>query len=228
MTGSVVHIEGLNKSFTKGDAHIPVLQNLNVEIGASDRLAITGRSGSGKSTFLHVLGLLEAPDSGRLFIDNINVGELNEREQAWFRRSKIGFVFQAHHLLPEHTALGNVALPVRISGYPPSVANARAAILLEIVGLGDRMNHKPGELSGGEQQRTALARALVMGPSLVLADEPTGNLDPVTARGVLDLMLGLNEELGTTLVVVTHSLALAKQFPRHLVLGDHRLQEDDA
>jgi len=225
MTGSTIHIKGLNKSFTKEQTRIHVLNNVDLQVQASERLVITGRSGSGKSTFLHLLGLLEAPDSGQMIIDDIDVGGLNEPSQAKFRRSKVGFVFQAHHLLPEHTALGNVGLPVRLCGYPPAVANARAAALLDIVGLGDRKRHKPGELSGGEQQRVALARALVMGPSLVLADEPTGNLDPETAQGVLDLMLRLNDELGTTLVVVTHSLALARQFPRHLVLAEHGLTD---
>lgn len=227
MNGSSVHIKGINKSFTKGEAKIEVLRNVDLDITASERLVITGRSGSGKSTFLHVLGLLESADSGQILIDEVPVHNLNDLGRAEFRRTKVGFIFQAHHLLPEHTAIGNVGLPVRISGYPPSLAKERAEALLEIVGLADRMKHKPGELSGGEQQRVALARALVMGPSLVLADEPTGNLDPETAQGVLDLMVGLNEEMGTTLVVVTHSLALAEQFPRHLVLGELGLVESE-
>jgi lipoprotein-releasing system ATP-binding protein len=227
MNGSSVSISGLSKTFSKGEATITVLKDVDLTIPASERLVITGRSGSGKSTFLHLLGLLEGPDSGQIVIDGVPVHDLNDRDRAAFRRTKVGFIFQAHHLLPEHTAIGNIGLPIRLSGYSPSLANERAEALLEIVGLSDRMHHKPGELSGGEQQRVALARALVMGPSLVLADEPTGNLDPETAQGVLDLMIRLNEELGTTLVVVTHSLALAAQFPRHLVLGESGLVESE-
>jgi lipoprotein-releasing system ATP-binding protein len=218
MAGVHVRIERMCRTHYKGSARIEVLRDVDLEFEPGDRIAIVGPSGSGKSTFLHALGLLDHPTSGRIWLDGRDVSELADGERAHLRNRKVGFVFQAHHLLAEHTAVGNVMIPVRLAGGSPDSAQARASALLEVVGLKERLSHKPGELSGGEQQRVAIARALVMAPGLVLADEPTGNLDPGTALGVFELLLELNSQLGSTLVVVTHSRELAKRFPRRLSL----------
>lgn len=220
-----VHVENLQRQHRKGGKVIDVLRGVNATFEPGERVAILGPSGSGKSTFLHQLGLLDRPSGGRVFLDGQDTSTLSERERATFRSRRIGFVFQAHHLLPEHTALGNVALPVQLAGGSERAAKERSVALLEAVGLAERMHHRPGELSGGEQQRVALARALVMGPGLVLADEPTGNLDPDTAAGVFELMLRLNEQLKSTLLVVTHSEVLAQRFPRRLYLERGTLGE---
>ena len=225
MAGVQVQIEDLWRTHYKGDTEIGVLRGIDLTIESGDRLAILGPSGSGKSTFLHALGMLDRPTSGVLRLDGVDVASLGERRRAALRNQSVGFVFQAHNLLPERDALGNVMIPVRIAGAPFHVARVRAEALLTAVGLADRMSHKPGELSGGEQQRVALARALVMGPGLVLADEPTGNLDPATAEGVFELMLQLNRQLGSTLVVVTHSRELAERFPRRLIIEAGRFRE---
>jgi len=225
MTGVHVRLEDLRRTHVKGDERIEVLRGVDLELEPGERVAIVGPSGSGKSTFLHMLGLLDRPTGGRLLLDGVDVEGLSENERARLRNRSIGFVFQAHHLLPEHDAVGNVMIPVRLAGAGVEIARARAEGLLRAVGLGHRTNHRPGELSGGEQQRVALARALVMGPGLVLADEPTGNLDPATSWGVFDLMLQLNQQLGSTLVVVTHSLELAERFPRRLLLQEGRFLE---
>ncbi len=225
MSGVPVRIRGLSRVHQKGAQTIPVLREVDLDLAAGERVAVIGPSGSGKSTFLHVLGLLDHPTSGTVELDGKAAHRLGEAERARLRNERIGFVFQAHHLLPEHSAIGNVSIPVRLAGASPSVAEARAAALLEAVGLSHRMTHKPGELSGGEQQRVAIARALVMAPGLVLADEPTGNLDPRTAGGVFDLLVGLNEQLGSTLVVVTHSHELAHRFPRRLSLESGQFRE---
>ncbi len=218
MSGVHIKIKNLSRSHRKGVRKIEVLKGIDIELTPGERIAIVGPSGSGKSTFLHLLGLLDRPTRGQILFDGTDVAQLADRRRAHLRNRKIGFVFQAHNLLPEQTAVGNVMVPVRFAGSSVKVAKARATALLEGTGLGDRLDHKPGELSGGEQQRVALARALVMGPGLVLADEPTGNLDPDTASGVFELMLQLNQQLGSTVVVVTHSLELAARFPRQLLL----------
>jgi lipoprotein-releasing system ATP-binding protein len=225
MTGVRVDIEGLCKRHVKAGRALDVLLDVDLSLAPGDRVAIVGPSGSGKSTFLHLLGLLDRPTAGRVRFDGQDAATLSEYARATLRNRQIGYVFQAHNLLPEHTALGNAGMPVRLAGAAPAVADARAAALLRAVGLGHRLHHQPGELSGGEQQRVALARALVMGPGLVLADEPTGNLDPATAGGVFDLMMQLNAQLGSTLVVVTHSQELAARFPRQLAFAAGRLQE---
>jgi lipoprotein-releasing system ATP-binding protein len=204
---------------------IDVLRDIDLSLQPGERVAVVGPSGSGKSTFLHLVGLLDRPTAGTVTIDGELTGRLGEGQLARVRNRRIGFVFQAHHLLPEHTALGNVMMPVRLAGGPRDVAQVRAEALLAAVGLEHRMTHRPGELSGGEQQRVALARALVLAPGLVLADEPTGNLDPHTARGVLDLLVDLNAQLGSTLVVVTHSREFAELFPRRLSLDEGRFTE---
>jgi len=225
MSGVHVEIRDLSRRHTKGQRTIEVLQGIDLTLEPGSRVAIVGPSGSGKSTFLHLLGMLDRPNSGEIRLDGSDVGSLTDARRASLRNRKIGFVFQAHHLLPEQTAIGNVMAPVRFAGSSVAIARTRAAALLEATGLGDRLDHKPGELSGGEQQRVALARALVMGPGLVLADEPTGNLDPETASGVFELMLQLNEQLGSTVVVVTHSLELASRFPRQLFLEAGQFRE---
>ncbi|HHO51202.1 MAG TPA: ABC transporter ATP-binding protein [Deltaproteobacteria bacterium] len=194
-------------------------------LSSGERVAIVGPSGSGKSTFLHAVGLLDQPTAGSVCFDGRDTLSMSSSERARIRNRRIGFVFQAHNLLPEHSALGNVMIPVRLAGSSASVAEARAIALLAAVGLGARLSHKPGELSGGEQQRVAIARALVMAPDLVLADEPTGNLDPDTAAGVFELLLDLNTQLESTLVVVTHSRSLAERFPRRLILDGGLFRE---
>ncbi|MBT3217807.1 MAG: ABC transporter ATP-binding protein [Proteobacteria bacterium] len=226
MSGVRVQTSGLIKVYRKAGHVIRVLDGIDIELDAGERVAVVGDSGAGKSTLLHLLGLLDQPSEGTISLDGRLASSMTRHQQAHLRNRMVGFVFQAHNLLPEHTALGNVMVPVRLSGASVSVAKQRAQALLRAVGLGDRMLHQPGELSGGEQQRVALARALVMGPGLVLADEPTGNLDPRTASGVFELMLRLNEQLGSTLVVVTHSGELASRFPRCLRLTNGRFEEE--
>jgi len=225
MSGVHVQIKNLSRSHRKGARAIDVLNDVDLELEPGERVAIVGPSGSGKSTFLHLVGMLDRPTKGQILLDGVDVGRLGDQKRAHLRNRRIGFVFQAHHLLPEQTAVGNVMVPVRFAGSSVKVARARATALLEGTGLGHRLDHKPGELSGGEQQRVALARALVMGPGLVLADEPTGNLDPDTAKGVFDLMLQLNQQLGSTVLVVTHSLDLAARFPRQLFLDSGQFVE---
>jgi len=228
MSGVRVDLKALTKSYLKGEARIDVLRGIDLSLAPGERVAVVGPSGSGKSTFLHLLGMLDHPTFGSVFLDDVDVHTVPERERNRLRNRSVGLVFQAHNLLLEHDALNNVMIPCRLAGAKAALAAARARALLRAVGLGERITHKPGELSGGEQQRVALARALVMGPGLVLADEPTGNLDPHTADGVFDLLLRLNAQLGSTLVVATHSEALASRFPRRLVLDDGHFREVQA
>lgn len=225
MSELALRVEGLMKSFEMGGRSVDVLRGIDLEVGVGERVAIVGQSGSGKSTFLHVVGTLDHPTEGRVFLHGSDAFARGDAELDTLRNRHIGFVFQFHHLLPDQDAVHNVMIPALISGMRQPEARDRASALLERVGLADRMDHRPGELSGGEQQRVALARALVQGPKLLLADEPTGNLDPDTAAEMLDLMLSLNEEQDTTLLVVTHSLALAGRFPRQLSLEAGRFTE---
>ncbi|MCO4743171.1 MAG: ABC transporter ATP-binding protein [Proteobacteria bacterium] len=225
MNEVLVRCEGLSKSFVKGGENIEVLRDVTLDLHKGEMVAVLGPSGTGKSTFLHMLGLLDRPSAGSLELFGRNVTSFSDGERARTRNMRVGFVFQAHNLLPELTAMGNVMLPVRLAGNSKAVASTRAKAFLEAVGLGHRLNHQPGELSGGEQQRVALARAMVMGPDMILADEPTGNLDPKTAGGVFELLLDLNRQLGSLLIVVTHSHELAARFPRRLVLEDGRFVE---
>lgn len=227
MSGVHVRCEGVSKTYEKGGQSLRILRGVDLDLKAGERVSIVGPSGSGKSSLLHLLGLLDVPTEGRILLDDVDVASRPERERDRLRGRRVGFVFQAHHLLPEHDALANVMAPVRLAGGSVATARTRAKALLEAVGLGHRLSHRPGELSGGEQQRVAIARALVMGPGLVLADEPTGNLDPRTAEDVFHLLLELNRQLGSTLVVVTHAAELASRFPRTLVLRDGRLVEQD-
>jgi lipoprotein-releasing system ATP-binding protein len=206
-----------------GDRRLEVLRGVDLDIPEGDLVALTGPSGAGKSTFLHLLGTLDVPTRGRVLFDGEDVFERGEEGLASFRNEVIGFVFQSHHLLPEFTALENVMMPGLIRRVPRAEARRRAAEMLAQVGLGERLEHRPGELSGGEQQRVALARALSLGPRLLLADEPTGNLDPQTAEGIHALLADLNVRMGITAVVVTHNERLAQALPRRLRLLDGRL-----
>jgi len=224
--GASIAIRELHRVFHKGGKAIHVLRGVSLVIDPGETVAVVGPSGSGKSTFLQILGTLDRPSEGLVLLDDVEIFKQRQRVIDRLRNERIGFVFQFHHLLPDQTALGNVALPMIIKGSSVRRAHQIAEARLERVGLADRLDHKPGELSGGEQQRVAIARALVMKPSLLLADEPTGNLDPETAEGVFELLLELNREQGSTLVVVTHSPTLAARFPRVLRLVDGSFVEE--
>jgi lipoprotein-releasing system ATP-binding protein len=218
MTSPFVRIEGLTKTYLMGDRRLEVLRGLDLEIAAGELVALTGPSGAGKSTFLHLLGTLDVPSGGRILFDDEDPFERGEEGLAAFRNETVGFVFQSHHLLPEFTALENAMMPALIRRVPRAEARRRAAEMLGLVGLAERTEHRPGELSGGEQQRVALARALCLRPRLLLADEPTGNLDPATAEGIHELLADLNARMGITAVVVTHNERLASALPRRLRL----------
>jgi lipoprotein-releasing system ATP-binding protein len=218
-----IRIEGLAKTYLMGQKRLEVLRGIELEIGEGELVALTGPSGAGKSTFLHLLGTLDVPTRGRVLFDGEDVFERGEEGLASFRNQTVGFVFQSHHLLPEFTALENAMMPALIRRVPRSEARRKAAEMLAHVGLSERTEHRPGELSGGEQQRVALARALCLSPRLLLADEPTGNLDPQTAEGIHRLLTELNARLGITAVVVTHNERLAQALPRRLRLAEGRL-----
>jgi len=215
---ALVEIRDVFKSYWLHGKRIDVLSGVSLDIESGELVSLVGASGAGKSTFLHVLGTLDAPVAGSLRFDGTSVFELSDAAVARFRNRTIGFVFQSHFLLPEFTALENVAMPALVQRVDRTAALRQARALLERVGLGARLDHRPGELSGGEAQRVALARALVLQPALLLADEPTGNLDPATGEGIHQLLREVNRDLGLTMVVVTHNEALARSMPRRLRL----------
>ena len=220
---NLLQVQDLHKSFVEGGEEIQVLRGLDMELGERERLAIVGESGVGKSTLLHILGTLDQPSEGQVIYRGRDLSGLNDEELAQFRNQEVGFVFQFHYLLPDFSALENVMLPALIRGWEWERARADAGQLLTTVGLKDRMSHRPGKLSGGEQQRVAVARALILSPSLLLADEPTGDLDPRTGEEIEHLLLQLNKERGVALVIATHSRQLATRIGRQMELREGRL-----
>lgn len=221
----VLHAEGLAKTYAEGKMRTPVFDGLELAVSTGETVAIVGASGAGKSTLLHLLGGLDTPTAGEVYVAGQKMSALSDAARGILRNKALGFIYQFHHLLPEFTALENVMLPVLLNGTTVPDASSRAKALLEAVGLGHRLEHKPGELSGGERQRAAVARALVNRPACVLGDEPTGNLDEKTAAHVFELMLELNRAQKTSLVMVTHDRRLARRLDRVLELHEGRLRE---
>lgn len=224
----VLRAVNLVKRYTEGGATIEVLRDVSLHVAAGERVAIVGASGSGKSTLLHLLGLLDTPSSGHVEVDGKRVDGLGERDRSRLRNQRLGFVYQFHHLLPEFSAVDNVAMPLIVRREKRTVAREHAREMLAQVGLDHRMEHHPGQLSGGERQRVALARALVTRPGCVLADEPTGNLDRYTAESMFELLLKVNEQLGTALAIVTHDPALAALAHRRLYIEKGQLADSEA
>jgi len=216
----LLQVQDLCKTYSSNGTQTHVLNNVNTAVSAGDMLAVIGPSGAGKSTLLHILGTLDHPTDGQVLYRNEDIFSRSPQELARFRNRRIGFIFQFHHLLPEFTAYENICMPAMITGGDQRPYQDKAHELLERMGLGNRGHHKPGELSGGEQQRVAVARALIMSPELVMADEPTGNLDSHTGSEVFDLLLELNAQMKTTLIIVTHNEEFARRMPRCITLRD--------
>src|ERR1700742_1834559 len=225
MTQPILAARNVHKSFKQGPVTLEVLQGVAMSVATGERIAIVGASGSGKTTLLQILGGLDRPTTGHVFVDGKDIHELGEDARGMLRNRALGFVYQFHHLLPEFSAVENVAMPLLIRRTPASEARDQACEILERVGLGRRLEHRPYQLSGGERQRAAVARALVTQPKIILADEPTGNLDGQNAEGVFELMLELNRERGTSLVVVTHDMRLANRMERVFEIQAGRLTE---
>ena len=221
----LVKVQQLFKTYGNGAKRVEVLRGIDLAFFQGERVAIVGASGVGKTTLLHILGTLDRPTSGKVLYEGKDIFTLNEKELAYFRNREIGFVFQFHHLLPEFSALENTMMPCLIQGMSKKEGTSRAESILSLVGLKDRLPHKPGELSGGEQQRVAVARALVLEPKMLLADEPTGNLDTKTGEAVFDLLQEINQMKGVTLIVVTHNLRLAERMSRQMLLVDGKAVE---
>ncbi|MCK5662267.1 MAG: lipoprotein-releasing ABC transporter ATP-binding protein LolD [Thiotrichaceae bacterium] len=226
MSEPVLHCENVSKNFKEGELNVDVLQDITLSIAAGEQVAIIGSSGAGKSTLLHLLGGLDNPSEGEIWVAGKLMNGLGPAQRGIWRNKNLGFVYQFHHLLPEFTALENVCMPLLIRGLSPADAQEKAQRMLTEVGLEKRLKHKPGELSGGERQRAAVARALVTEPKCILADEPTGNLDHRTAERVYERMLDLNQSIGTSLVLVTHAPTLAERMDRTLRLVDGRLMAE--
>jgi lipoprotein-releasing system ATP-binding protein len=224
MNDVIIKVDAIDKRFSDGNLDVNVLRNISLTIKKGEQLAIVGASGSGKSTLLQCLGGLDEPTTGKVYLNGQDFYQLSEKERGLLRNKELGFVYQLHHLLPEFTALENVAMPLLIRKQSSKDAAEQARIILEKVGLGHRVDHKPSELSGGERQRAAIARALVTKPACVLADEPTGNLDSETAEQIIQLFFDLNESLGTSLIVVTHDRKIAKRMQKTAKLVDGVLE----
>ncbi len=220
----VLQARGLKKTYQEGTLQVPVLHGVDMDVRKGEKVAIVGSSGSGKSTLLHLFGGLDTPSEGEVTVCGTELSSLSDKARGRLRNTRIGVVYQFHHLLPEFTALENVSMPLLIGGHSVAKAIERAKALLERVGLAERFEHKPGELSGGERQRVAIARALANEPVVVLADEPTGNLDQGTAEQIYQLMLELNTEMQTAFVIVTHDLSLAERLDRIYHLQEGRLE----
>jgi lipoprotein-releasing system ATP-binding protein len=225
MSDVFLSTKDLSKHFSESELRVDVLKGVDFSIKKNESVAIIGASGSGKSTLLHLLGGLDIPDKGEVLINGKSMSNLNDEQRGEMRNKHLGFIYQFHHLLPEFTALENVAMPLLIRHDNPKEALNKAAVLLDKVGLSDRVQHRPGELSGGERQRAAIARALVTEPACILADEPTGNLDEKTADQVFELILELNQNSGTSLIMVTHNLELSKRVDRVVELKEGVLTE---
>ena len=225
--GLVLRTVGLKKTYRRGRELVEALRGVDLEIGAGDFVTVMGPSGGGKSTLLHLIGGIDRPTEGEVWVDGVDVGSASEEKLTRFRREKVGFVFQFYNLLPTLTGVENVELPLIALGYPRRGRRTMAEEILRVVGLGDRLDHKPGELSGGEQQRVAIARAIVAHPSLVLADEPTGDLDSASSEAVVGLMKEVNRSLGLTFVLVTHNPAVGERGRRRLLLKDGRIVGDE-
>jgi lipoprotein ABC transporter, ATP-binding protein len=225
MSNTILACEAVCKNYYDGQLNVQVLDNLTLQVDKGRSIGIVGASGSGKSTLLHILGGLDKPTSGRVSLMGQDLSQLSQKQLSRLRNQHLGFVYQFHHLLPEFSALENVMMPLLIGKRPKEQARERALLMLEKVGLKDRVQHRPGELSGGERQRAAIARALVTDPACLLADEPTGNLDRKNALNILDMMMELKQELGTALVVVTHDDEMAARFDRVLNMTDGALSD---
>jgi len=227
MTNILLECDGIIKNYQDGDNEVNVLSHLNMSLNSHELLAITGRSGSGKSTLLHILGTLEKPSDGRVLFEGQDIHQFNANKQAQFRNEQLGFIYQFHHLLAEFTAIENIMMPLLIAGVNKVKAKSRALNILNQVGLKGRAHHKPSQLSGGERQRIAIARALVNEPALLLADEPTGNLDSENAQAIFSLLRELRDQQGTSFVVVTHDNQLANKLDRVVNLTSGKLKQEE-